>query len=766
MPEEIVRVRRSVPFKVDRTIESSSPGIGFTMLNWLVSGEGEVPPHWSIGRDKWLRQFVYNNGPLKTAVNTFVNKVATIPFSIRANDRSIVRHVRSASALESSLRRNSGSMSSSALKGFKQAFKMFTKDYLTQDNGAFMLVLGGGRSDGPIVGAPSGLLHLDSALCVRTKDLEYPVKYHNLGYGGDGKEYKIHYTRIIEMVNLPSSEVDLNGVGLCAVSCCIEAAQELWDIYRYSQEMFGSRPPNQILFAKKGATKKNLDDMIEAWHLKMQNEQRHRFGGTMVAAPRMGNQELDLGIINLSKMPENYNRRDITTINKSEIAAAFGLDLRDLAYTLGAPSRTGDAEVQDRKGRGKGVGEFVETFSERFNEVFLNAEIHTCAFDYLDDEQDEQQATIRDLRSQARERDLRSGVTTIRIERELMLGSGEITREEFEQMELMDGRLPEGLDVLLLFQSQDADFASWLDIGVDDPTNIAANDAQVMADAIHAKYIEVSEYVHGETNPLRRRKALQALAALDKLRSMYQVPEGQMLDEQTTLEATDAGSEQGGGSAADTEATADSTQDPTRSAPDPGEAEVATKQISLDDPQLAQYEEEFRALTDRAIAGDMPKERFEEALGELVAATILALFLRGARRTQDSLVLDELETVNRQIDNHQRAIAAISEDLYGGRYDADGLGRASAYQRISTWINVAAGVFYLGELYRLDDPFLTWRLGPTEHCRDCLRLAGQVHRASEWRAAAWSPRTWRLECTGVHCQCLWEETDGPSVGMF
>lgn len=541
MAIELAKVRRAVPFKVDRDRVDDSPGggIGFTMLQWLVGNNNDVPPHWSRARDAFLRKLVYDNDALKTAVLTFTNKVVTIPFSIEAHDRSIARHVRSAANLESSLRRYSGSMSSSPIKGFEEAFKMFVKDYVTQDNGAFMQVLGEGPSDGPIVGAPTGVVHLDSALCTRTKDIQFPVKYLNAGMGSDNKEYKLHYTRVIEMANLPSSEYTLNGVGLCAVSCCIDAARELWDMYKYSQEMFGSRPPNQILYAKKGATKKNLDDMLLAWQMKMDQEQRHRFGGTLVVAPRMANQELELAIIKLSQMPENYIRKDATTINKSEIAAAFGLDLRDLAYTLGAPSRTGDAEVQDRKGRGKGVGEFIETFTKRMNEVYLNSDTHFINFDYLDDEQDEQQSVIRNARAQARERDLRSGITTIRVERELMLKSGEISRAEFEQMELQDGRLPEGLDVLLLFQSQDSEYKEWLDVGAADPTNVSKNEPTKILNDIHDQYIAVSQYIHEETNPLRRQKALQALAALDKLRTMYE-EEGQKQDEQAALEEQNA----------------------------------------------------------------------------------------------------------------------------------------------------------------------------------------------------------------------------------
>lgn len=785
MANEIEKVMDAVPFPMDqsRTIEDQ-PGFNFAIMQWQPGTVGEAPPYWSRTRDQWLRTFTEANGPLKAITNTFINKIVTVPFAVLAHDRSIARHVKTAKKLEGSFRRNSGSMSSSPIKGLKEALKMFWRDYLTQDNGGFMLVMGDGPAAGPIVGAPYGLLHLDSALCTRTKDPEFPVKYHNVGRGGDNHFYKIHYTRIIEMANMPSAEVDLNGVGMCAVSCCLEAAQELWDIYKYSSEMFGSRPPRQILYAKTGATVATLENAIAHWNMKLDNENRSRFGGTLIAAPGKSGQALELDILNLSQMPENFNRRDSTTINMSALAAAFGLDLRDVAYTLGAPSRTGDAEVQDRKGRGKGVGEALETFSERFNEVCVGEQFY-IRFDYLDDEQDEQHALIRAQRSEARQRDLITGLTTIRVEREFMLDSGEVSQENFDDMELADGRLPDGLDVLLLFQSKDEDYQEWLDLGERDPTNVSGNDPDAMIEKIHAQQILVSEFIHLQTIPERRRKARQALAALEKLRLMYQEAreaelQAQAAEQQMVMAAQ--GIKVPGATAGATTPPAPAAQ-PGRSptGKEPGtppqmpvragqmrNGQDLTKAVEIPEdgePSLDLYAQQFRGLVDRALQGTLAQEKFEAALATFVFSVLLALFLRGAKKGEGELTPDEWGAFFNVANPHFESIRNIANDLYSGTVYATN--QMAAYSRIDGWLNMASAFYYFGQTFRSDDPFLQWVYSVfNDHCRDCVRLDSQVHRASEWRAAGWLPRDWRLECHGIQCGCSFVQVQGPERGNF
>jgi len=509
---------------------TTGPGISSSILSWIIPPGSDVPPYWSRARDKYLREFWIDNVALKTAVSTFVNKAVTIPFTIQARDRTIMRHVESAKKFETDLRRNSGTLNTGPMKGFKHAFKQFLIDLVTQDNGGFMQIMGGGPEDGPIVGAPVGILHMDSERCTRTRNPEFPVIYLHT----DGALYKLHHTRVIEMTNLPSPDSNLNGVGLCPVSCCLEAAKEIWDIYRYSSEKFGSRPPRQILYAQVGATLKSLQDAIETWQYKLDSDSRSHFGGTLLIAPSVPTQEVKLATLDLNSVPDGFDREEAVMQDKSEIAAAFGMDLLDLALSFGLQGQTrANASIQDRKGRGKGVSEVIETFKERMEEYYLPAHLE-LNMDYLDDDQDEQRSVIRNTRSQARQRDLLSQVTDIRTERELMVENGEISQEQFEDMELVNGRLPNGLDVLLLFQSEDSDFKRWLSLELDDPTNIKTNDPEEAIQIIHEQRLYISSDIHETSNPATLREARQAIAALDRLQEMYEqeIMEIQMEEQQ------------------------------------------------------------------------------------------------------------------------------------------------------------------------------------------------------------------------------------------
>jgi hypothetical protein len=81
----------------------------------------------------------------------------------------------------------------------------------------------------------------------------------------------------------------------------------------------------------------------------------------------------------------------------------------------------------------------------------------------------------------------------------------------------------------------------------------------------------------------------------------------------------------------------------------------------------------------------------------------------------------------------------------------------------SLWTNAYSGVATLGQIYDRDDPWEQWLRGPTERpCGDCLHLHGQIHRASEWRAAGIRPKSPDLECNGYNCGCTLEKVDNPS----
>jgi len=337
-------------------------------------------------------------------------------------------------------------------------------------------------------------------------------------------------------------------VGHCPITVSLDSGIEMRDIYTYMQEKLGSRPKRQIIFIKTGTTR---DKMVEAFEFaddKMDAEGLKRFSKTVMMAPKNPNGTLDIGIIDMAQTPDQFDRKDVSLIDISHIAAAFGLDLQDLAVNYGISVGSQQSnEVQERKGRGKGVGAFLEDTQDQINQKFLPAHLFAL-FDNMDDEQDEQQAMIWDKRSTARQRDLTTGSTTIQVERSRMLRTGEITEDEYAQMELLDGRLPNGVAVISLFFSRDPFYKAFLDFGVENVTNPEDNEP---TDAILSEIDlrEQAAYVALEIAPTRKitRQLFEVLAALQQLRATYEgyEEEKEMMRIEEEMRVAEAGMEAG-----------------------------------------------------------------------------------------------------------------------------------------------------------------------------------------------------------------------------
>jgi hypothetical protein len=59
-----------------------------------------------------------------------------------------------------------------------------------------------------------------------------------------------------------------------------------------------------------------------------------------------------------------------------------------------------------------------------------------------------------------------------------------------------------------------------------------------------------------------------------------------------------------------------------------------------------------------------------------------------------------------------------------------------------------------------------WRYGLAEHCKDCLRLNGQVHRYKTYEARGILPRSSKLFCKGYNCKCQLVRTSDKARGRF
>jgi len=137
-------------------------------------------------------------------------------------------------------------------------------------------------------------------------------------------------------------------------------------------------------------------------------------------------------------------------------------------------------------------------------------------------------ADIRRGRAIRRTQDTTSRSVNVRTIREQMMGEGDLTRDQFERLELSDGRLPEGESVLTLFYSTDPKYTQYLDLGVSDPLDTESNDIMAIEALIVERTGEINKVIANSTDYAEKQLARQALNALIYLHKHYQDPEGSL----------------------------------------------------------------------------------------------------------------------------------------------------------------------------------------------------------------------------------------------
>lgn len=132
---------------------------------------------------------------------------------------------------------------------------------------------------------------------------------------------------------------------------------------------------------------------------------------------------------------------------------------------------------------------------------------------------------------------------------------------------------------------------------------------------------------------------------------------------------------------------------------------------------------------------------------------------------EEGLEPEDLEKVQRWL----ASTSSYREKLIDGTtLEGQRLNDIEARARAELWAAKSLREIYMvGKVEGAANKLQVWELGPTEHCADCLRLAGQVHRLRHWKRSGWMPGVTKLECGGYKCQCeLKDTTDTRSRGRF
>lgn len=369
---------------LQRRAEEKQPTGGVFSWWFARTDDGsELSPYWSQARDNDLRAFVWREGNdiLQGALSSMVKWGKTLSWVVEGPDRVVNRYQSVLS--ESEFGEGWGTLISKTLT-----------DYYTQDKGASIEVIGAGNPDGPIEGPVLGLAHLDAQYIVPTGDIAYPVVFNN---PKDGKPHKIHATRVIRLVDMPSPNEALNGVGYCVVSRVIATTQVLLKLIRYKNEKLSDMPEAGLLVLN------NI--MPKAWEDVRAKHQRERrklgqeiWSNIMTLFSIDPAQPATANFVSFATLPDGFSEAEATDTYLNIVALAFGVDKRE----FWPESKSGlggnrEAEVMNEKAKGKGKGDIIATIERAINWKVLPQSVN-FRFDFRDDAEDKLKADINKLK--------------------------------------------------------------------------------------------------------------------------------------------------------------------------------------------------------------------------------------------------------------------------------------------------------------------------------------------------------------------------------
>ena len=429
------------------------------LLFQLALQADEVPKWWTERRDSWLRSFWKTAPFLPGLIYSISARNAAFRFEFTGPEEQ-VDYAKSLFA------------QADLGTGWQSFIMKVTQDLLTQDNGAFIEVIRPARvrtekgllpavkaldEDGemawfamwkgkrvPIkeeqykieddpLDLPLGIAHLDAGRCTRTGDIDFPVKYTDT----KNHAHKLSWWQVITLEDMPSPQEDMNGVGFCAVSRILRAAQILRDIAVYKAEKVGGRFAGRVYI-----TTADVDAISDAvLQAKQRGDQQYlsRYMPPIIAQAIHPDKPISVESIDLASLPDNFNEEQALIWYITELALGAGVDYTYLAPLPGSGLGTASqVETMARQTKGKSSRLFMEMFEFKARYHAILPKDVEMKFIETDAEEEETRDTAAQRRAETRSVRIMSGEITAEIARQIAVDQGDLEPEYMETMGEVD----------------------------------------------------------------------------------------------------------------------------------------------------------------------------------------------------------------------------------------------------------------------------------------------------------------------------------------
>lgn len=382
------------------------------MINLMGSENGVI--QWSYyprNRDMQLRRLYKAESLMSGAVYSLVARVKSLQWRVEGgrNLKSKYQNI-----LETA---NNGA-------GLPSLIETFVTDILTQDNGGFIELVGGGNPLRPLPFV-TAMNHLDAGQCQRTHDPEYPVIYSN---PMTGELHKLHRSRVVAVSSFTQPDELARGVGYCGVSRVIRTMQYMQHVAAYKDEKVSGNFKRGIIHGN-GYTPKTFEQAMNQANELDDRRGNVYFRGIPILLSQQTDSKLDM--LDLASLPDGFEYESEQTLYVYALALGFGVDAREFWPATSSGATKADASIQHLKSQGKGFADLIRTIEDVINQYVLPSGL-TFVFDYTDDEQDKQATEINGLKADNIDKLLEMGVIDKRGAQILCVLRGVITPQEME----------------------------------------------------------------------------------------------------------------------------------------------------------------------------------------------------------------------------------------------------------------------------------------------------------------------------------------------
>lgn len=377
--------------QLDQSVQTRPSGTGGVvapvtqeLIGWLsvVANADEAPPWWSRSRDVWMRQFLKapGNDLLVGTVGTVAAKVSGTGWYLEGPERTC-NHYRQVLLRASDFG-----------TGWDSMINKMVWDYVSQDTGGWIERIRTGTE-----GAALGFAALDNGQMWFTGDPEYPAEYHTSFSGEDADKadmQRLHRSQLIHLVDCPSPQERMLGVGFCAVSRAMTTARVLMDITRYEREKLSDLPPAGLLLLN-NMSGKQWKDLQKQYDTRQEQRGNQVWRQVMIAFGLDPSLPLSAELFQFSQLPDAFDKKTQTEIAINSFALAFRIDPREIWPVSAGPLGTAtEAQVMHLKARAKGAGLILSLLERALNDGYSLPKNINFRFDFQDSEEDAQAIEI------------------------------------------------------------------------------------------------------------------------------------------------------------------------------------------------------------------------------------------------------------------------------------------------------------------------------------------------------------------------------------